>query len=146
MKNALLVGILFLLSISCLAQTHAEMENKLIAMENLWNLAQKDHDAKALDALVADTFVNTDWDGTVSNKAQFLSDAKDTAYKFETVGNTDVSVFIYGTTAIVSGTYHTTGTHKGKPFDSHGRFTDTWVQLNGQWKCVASATTHIQKS
>jgi len=146
MKNALLVGTLLLLSVSCFAQSHSDLESKLIAMENAWNVAQKDHDTKALDALVADTFINTDWDGTVSNKGQFLADAKDTAYKFETVGNTNVSVFIYGNTAVVTGAYHSTGTHKGKPFDSHGRFTDTWVLINGQWKCVASATTHIQKA
>ncbi len=146
MKAQVLVLAVILSASFALSQTHNEVESKLLAMENAWNLAQKDHDAKALDALVADTFVNTDWDGTVSNKAQFLADAKDTAYKFESVGNTNVSVFIYGDTAIVAGTYHTTGTHKGKPFDSHGRFTDTWVQMDGKWKCVASATTHIQKS
>jgi ketosteroid isomerase-like protein len=128
------------------AQNHSDLESKLLAMENAWNLAQKDHDAKALDSLVAESFVNTDYDGTVTNKGQFLADAKDPAYKFESVGNTNVSVFIYGDTAVVAGTYHTTGTHKGKPFDSHGRFTDTWVQMDGKWKCVASATTHIQKS
>ncbi|HVZ19292.1 MAG TPA: nuclear transport factor 2 family protein, partial [Terriglobales bacterium] len=123
-----------------------DAESKLLAMENAWNIAQKDHDAKALDALVAETFVNTDYDGTVENKGEFLASAKDMSYKFDSVGNTNVSVFFYNTdTAIVTGTYHTSGTHKGKPFDSHGRFTDTWVQINGKWLCVASATTHIQK-
>ena len=115
-------------------------------MENAWNIAQKDHDAKALEALVADTFVYTDWDGTVLNKGQFLTDAKDMSYKFESVGNTNVSVFLYNNnTAVIAGTYHTTGMHKGKPFDSHGRFTDTWVLISGKWQCVSSATTHIQK-
>jgi len=138
--------VVFLLLGSCaFAQNRSAEESKLLAMENAWNLAQKDHDSRALDALVADTFVNTDWDGTVSNKAQFLADAKDPSYKFDSVGNTNVSVFIYGNTAVVAGTYHTTGSHKGKAFDSHGRFTDTWVLQDGRWQCVASATTHIQK-
>lgn len=138
--------ILFLLFAVCaFAQNRSAEESKLIAMENAWNIAQKDHDFRALDALVAGTFINTDWDGSVSDKAQFLADAKDTSYKFDSVGNTNVSVTLYGNTAIVAGTYHTTGTHKGKPFDSHGRFTDTWVQTNGRWQCVASASTHIQK-
>jgi ketosteroid isomerase-like protein len=140
-----ILSVLLLASVCAFAQNRNAEESKLLAMENAWNIAQKNHDARALDALVADNFVNTDWDGTVTGKGQFLADAKDTSYKFESVGNTDVSVFFYGTTAIVAGTYHTTGTHKGKPFDSHGRFTDTWVQVNGKWQCVASATTHIQK-
>jgi ketosteroid isomerase-like protein len=143
--KAWLIPILLLSAINLSAQAHSDAESKLLALENAWNLAQKDHDAKALESLVADTFVNTDWDGTVSNKAQFLADAKDPAYHFASVGNTDVSVFLYGNAAVVAGTYHTTGTHNGKPLDSHGRFTDTWVQINGKWQCVASATTHIQK-
>jgi len=147
MKAKLIVLVVLSFGLQALAQSRSDVESKILAMENAWNLAQKDHDSKALDALVADTFVNTDWDGTVSNKAEFLADARDTSYKFDSVGNTNVSVFFYnGNTAVVTGTYHTTGTHKGKPFDSHGRFTDTWVQLNGKWLCVASATTHIQKS
>ena len=31
----------------------------------------------------------------------------------------------------------------GKPFVHHGRFTDTWVKLNGEWKCVADQETLI---
>jgi len=145
MRKALLVLLVLVSTTYLQAQKNSDLESKLVAMENAWNLAQKDHDARALDALVADNFVNTDYEGQVMTKAQFLADAKDTSYKFESVGNTDVSIFVYGTTAVVAGTYHTTGTHKGKPFDSHGRFTDTWVQINGRWQCVASATTHIQK-
>ena len=146
MPNKVLLVVLLLTASFAFGQNHSDAESKLLAMENAWNLAQKDHDAKALEALVADSFVNTDWDGTVSGKAQFLADAKDISFKFDSVANTNVSVFLYNdNTAIVAGTYRTTGTHKGKPFDSHGRFTDTWVLMNGKWQCVASATTHIQK-
>ncbi|MGZ4814800.1 MAG: nuclear transport factor 2 family protein [Terriglobales bacterium] len=147
MKIKLIAFVLLSVALPALAQSRSDVESKILAMENAWNLAQKDHDSGALDVLVADTFINTDYDGTVQNKAQFLADAKDTSYKFDSVGNTNVSVFFYnGNTAVVTGTYHTTGSHKGKPFDSHGRFTDTWVMLNGKWLCVASATTHIQKA
>src|SRR6201995_1266838 len=114
MRKKTLLLVFMLGSVCSWAQNRSAEESKLLAMENAWNVAQKDHDTKALDALVADTFVNTDWDGTISNKAQFLADAKDPSYKFESVGNTNVSVFIYGNTAVVAGMYHTTGTHKGK--------------------------------
>jgi len=146
MKATLVLFMLVSFGAGCFAQAHNDAESKILAMENAWNVAQKNHDVRALDALVADSFINTDYDGTIENKAQFLADAKDTSFKFESVGNTNVSIFMYnGNTAIVAGTYHTTGTNKGKAVDSHGRFTDTWVQINGKWQCVASATTHIQK-
>jgi len=33
---------------------------------------------------------------------------------------------------------------KGKPFDDHSNWTDTWVKMpNGKWQCVASQDTLI---
>jgi hypothetical protein len=37
---------------------------KLIALENAWNQAQLHHDSKALNNLVSEEFVYTDYDGT----------------------------------------------------------------------------------
>ena len=55
--------------------------SKLIALENAWNQAQLHHDAKAVNNLVSDGFVYTDYDGTVMNKAEFLADLKDPDYR-----------------------------------------------------------------
>src|SRR3954466_15183241 len=144
MKKLWLLALLMVAG--CLmAQTRSEAEGKLIAMENAWNTAQREHDTKALDALVADTFINTEWDGSVENKAEFLQSIKDTSLQFTTMTNDDVAVFVYGTTAVVAGAYHAKGTKSGKLYEAHGRFTDTWVHMNGKWQCVASAATHVVK-
>ena len=120
-------------------------ESKLIALENLWNQAQLHHDAKALNQLVSDTFVYTDYDGTVMNKAQFMADLKDPAYRATLITNEDVKVYPYQSAAIVIGTYHSKGTYKRQPFDHYGRFTDTWIYENNKWECVASHTNLIKK-
>lgn len=143
-KIAVLLALVFLSTVA-FSQARSDAEAKLIAMENAWNAAQRDHDTKALDALVADTFINTEWDGSVENKAQFLNSIKDTSTKFASMSNDNVSVFMYGNTAIVAGAYHGKGTKNGKPYEAHGRFTDTWVLMNGKWQCVASASQHLQK-
>jgi hypothetical protein len=119
-------------------------ESKLIALENAWNQAQIHHDAGALANLVGDRFIYTDTDGSVMNKAQFLADAKDLTYKATSATNDNVKIDLYENTAVVSGRYHTRGTYKDKPFDHYGRFTDTWIYINGQWQCVASHTTLLQ--
>ncbi len=41
-------------------------ENQLIALERLWNDAQIHRDSKALANMIGDKFVNTEWDGSVS--------------------------------------------------------------------------------
>jgi ketosteroid isomerase-like protein len=120
-------------------------ESKLVALENAWNLAQLHHDAKALNTLVGEKFVYTDTDGTVMNKAKFLADIRDPDFHASLIANEDVKVALYPNAAVVTGTYHTKGTYKGKPIDHYGRFTDTWVQQSGEWQCVASHTTLIHK-
>jgi Domain of unknown function (DUF4440) len=117
----------------------------LIALENSWNQAQLHHDSKALDELVADTFVSTDNDGNFQNKAEFLADNRDTSYAPTLMANSDERVFFYDNTAVVAGVYHAKGTSKGKPFDHYGRFTDTWVFTKGKWLCVASHTSNLKK-
>jgi ketosteroid isomerase-like protein len=119
--------------------------SKLIALENAWNQAQLHHDAKALNSLVSDEFVYTDYDGTVMNKRQFLADLKDPEYRASLIANEGVKVISYPNVDIVVGTYHTRGTYKHQPFEHYGRFTDTWLYQNGRWQCVASHTTLLKK-
>ena len=57
-----------------------------------------------------------------------------------------VSVTVYGTTAIATGVYKGKGTEAGKTFDEVERWTDTWVKLpNDKWQCVADRNTAISK-
>lgn len=118
-------------------------KSKLIALENAWNQAQIHRDGKALDTLVADKFVYTDWDGTVMNKAQFTTDMQDPSIQTSMVANSGVEVYFYPGMAVVTGAYHAKGKNQGKPFDHHGRFTDTWIFVDGYWQCVASHTNLI---
>ncbi len=132
---------LMLFAVAAFAQKN-QTEAKLIAMENAWNAAQRDHDPKALEFLVAENFINTDWDGSVQNRAEFLASIKDPSVKYTSMTNDNVAVFLYGNTAVVAGAYHLKGTKSGKPYETHGRFTDTWVQTSGKWQCVASSSQH----
>ncbi len=120
-------------------------ESKLIALENAWNQAQLHHDVQALQGLVDENFIYTDTDGTVMDKAQFLQDIQDPAYRMTLVANDQVKVHSYKNVAVVFGRYHAKGTYKGKSFDHWGRFTDTWVFHNSTWVCVASHTAQRKK-
>jgi len=149
MKTKIAVCLLWLAGSLAAAQNPTEStrrdESLLIALENAWNQAQLHHDSKALDELLADTFISTDNDGTLTTKAQFLADNSDLSYAPSLMTNTDQKVFMYGNAAVVVGIYHAKGLSKNKPFDHHGRFTDTWVYTNGKWVCVATHTSALKK-
>jgi ketosteroid isomerase-like protein len=127
--------------------TEADVDRtKLLALENAWNQAQLHHDADAVGQLLPESYVYTDYDGTVMNKARFLKDLEDPNYHATLLTNTDMQVIPYSNAAIVVGTYHSKGTYKGKPFDHTGRFTDTWVYQDRKWLCVATHTNLIAKN
>ena len=136
----LTLGFLMLPTITHASDLDAD-KAKLLALENRWKLAQLQRDSKALQALVSDRYVYTYYDGTVMNKAQFLRDNRDPSYKLTLVANENMQVITYSNVAIVIGKYHSKGTYKGKPFDHWRRFTDTWVQENNNWRCVATHTS-----
>src|SRR3954466_4740236 len=145
MRKCLLILLLFTLSSYVWGQSRNDAEGRLIAMENAWNAAQRDRDTGALDAMVSENFVNTDYDGSFQNKAGFLQSVKDPTVKITSAVNDNVHVLMYGNTAVVVGGYLTKGLTNGKAFEHKGRFTDTWVQIGGKWQCVASSSQHIQK-
>ena len=120
-------------------------EAKILALENAWNQAQLHHNSTAVASMISESFVYTDYDGTVMNKAKFLVDLKDPAYRATLITNEDVKVYPYQNAAIVIGTYHTKGTYKRQAFEHYGRFTDTWIYENYKWQCVASHTNLIKK-
>jgi hypothetical protein len=118
--------------------------NNLIALERMWNQAQVSLDASAVAAMIGDRFVNTEFDGEVSNRGKFLADFADPKFKPSLMNIDDVKVEMYPNTAIVTGNYHVKGVYGGKPYEHFGRFTDTWILQDGKWLCVASHSS-LQK-
>jgi ketosteroid isomerase-like protein len=123
----------------------AAQEERLVVLERLWNDAQVHRDAHALQALIADRFVNTEYDGEVSERDKFLADIKDPEFKPSVMNIRDVKVNVFRDTAVVTGIYHAKGTYASKPYEHTGRFTDTWIFEDGKWLCVASHTSLLKK-
>lgn len=145
-RKLILLPLIFLSSLCALAQSPAiNQQQKLIALERMWDQAQLTRDSSALERLVGPDFINTEWDGTVSDRVKFLSDIRDPLYKPASMSLRDISIKLYGSTAIVVGVYHTEGRYRDKPYDHVGRFTDTWILVGGRWQCVASHASLLSK-
>jgi hypothetical protein len=123
---------------------NADVE-KLIALERMWNQAQVIRDSAGVASMIGDRFIDTEYDGEVSDRGKFLADFADPKYSPSAMSIDEVKVEMYATTAIVIGNYHTKGTYGGKPYEHTGRFTDTWVFQDGRWLCVASHSSLLKK-
>jgi len=124
-------------------QSDAAIEKAVAALEQKWLQSQKTSNPDLLAPLLADRFVNTGNDGTVTGKAEALALIK--TMKFERAEYYDVKVTVFGNTAIATGGFKGQGTDAtGKPLNVNERWTDTWVKMpNGQWQCVASHASPI---
>lgn len=142
--------LLGLLSLGSVAWSQAQptgggVEKAIVALENKWLQAAKTQNPDLIAADYDDRLVDTDSSGKVMTKAQGMADLK--ATKFTNAEYENVQVTVFGDTAIAAGGFVAKGTDpKGKPFDIHERWTDTWVKMpNGKWACVASQSTPIAK-
>jgi ketosteroid isomerase-like protein len=120
------------------------VEAALKENENRWERSVAAHDSSATQSLLANDFVGVYWDGKVMGKSGLINEAKRDKDTYKSAVNEKLAVHSYGpNVAVVVGTAREKGTGKdGKTFDRTYRFTDTWVERNGQWQCVAA---HIMK-
>jgi ketosteroid isomerase-like protein len=119
-------------------------EQTIAALEQEWADAMAANKTEKVAPLLADKYITTDSSGQLADKARSLALMK--ASKWEKAENRNVKVTVFGKTAIAIGEIFVKGTdEKGKPFESHERWTDTWLEMStGKWQCVASHTSTIK--
>ena len=115
--------------------------------ENKWEAAIASHDISFIQSVVADDFMGVYTDGKIQNKSALIAQVKKDKDTYKSAKNENLSVHTYGpNVAVVIGTSREKGTGKdGQAFDRTYRFTDTWMDRNGQWHCVASQVMLVKK-
>jgi hypothetical protein len=117
----------------------------LIALENVWVEALVQADTAKLEAILVDTYVDTDEDGHQSDKQNTLAVVKSGDLKFKSIKLSNMKVYTYGDAAIVTGLATRDGTFQGRPIEGNIVFTDTFVLQKGMWKAAASHRTTAPK-
>ena len=135
--------VLILASASGFAQNNSSDGGRVLGLETAWNHAIESKDTKAIDMILADTFVAVEIDGSVSSKSEFLASIRDPSYQPSQAVNEQINVQVYGNAAVVVGIFRINGVDKGKPYVHRERFIDTWIMQNQSWQCVASQSTLI---
>ncbi len=115
----------------------------ILALEHAWDQAQERGDVKALNAIFDNSLIYVDYDGKLLTKSEFLARVKANTNHMQQIVAEEMSVQMFGETAIVVGSYRVKGVEHGKPYLRRGRFTDTWIVRNANWICVAAGTTPI---
>jgi ketosteroid isomerase-like protein len=118
--------------------TRAATEKVLLALERKWMGALQQRDASTLSQIISTDFtlvsprlvVNAgDRDRYFQHSMRDLSLS---AYEFE-----DLTVRLYGRTAVVSGRLRQSATVAGEDWGGAYLFTDVWVSRDGTWQVVS---------
>jgi ketosteroid isomerase-like protein len=94
-------------------------------------------DAAWFDVHLSSDFVNSNPDGTLSERAAFLQRIAQPS-TVPTLQAEDVRIRLFGDSALVHGrTRYTRPDGSG----GAGRYTDVWARMDGAWRCVAADVT-----
>lgn len=118
----------------------------LTELEELWIQVYKSHDLSLLERILADDFVATLADGAIRDKRQQIAAYPDDFATYSDVTSSEVVVHVFSPdAAVVTGAYAATLRGTGAaPATQHYRWTDTWLQREGSWQCVARHETRIK--
>ncbi|HEX6703843.1 MAG TPA: nuclear transport factor 2 family protein [Albitalea sp.] len=120
-------------------------EQQLIAQADAWDKAIVRKDRAAIESNMASRFFHIGGDGSTSERDEFVADLLDPELSIDPYAVEDLRVRLHGDTALLSATTRMTGRYKGKPFETHYRYIDTYVRENGHWKIVAVQITQLKK-
>ena len=129
------------------AADNSAIETKLKGMEDAWAASQlqKDHGASAVEAMLAADYAGIGAKGEIRTKASQIEHMRSDTDTYSSSKNDKMDVHVYGPNiATVVGTSTEAGKDKdGKAFTRSFVWTDTWIERDGQWQCVASGGTPL---
>jgi ketosteroid isomerase-like protein len=109
----------------------------LLRLEDAWALALVQRDGAVFRRLLADRFIYTEDDRTMS-RDDVLHEVVAGTDTVKAAHNEDMRVHRFGETAVVTGWLVVAGHGPSGPFDRRYRFTDTWVRRGRRWQIVAA--------
>lgn len=110
-----------------------------------WDEALIKADIAKLDKIYAEEAVLVDGEGVVTPKKEFLRQIKAGEYKVSDPVTSDLTVRLYGKTAVVSSIWKGVESGKDGTHTNVYRFTETWVKSSGRWQVVVSHGTKLKE-
>jgi hypothetical protein len=118
------------------------IEQTISQLESELREATLKNDAAATDRLLADSWINTNANGTITEKKQLLTTIS--SFHFISIEDKDVRIDTFDCAAIVTGrSTRQLANPDGSVLTRHVRFTRVYVNQAGNWQVVAAQATPI---
>ncbi len=117
----------------------------VLSVENELNQALLKADTATLGRIYADDFAYTNAGGELMTKAQVLDGFGSGRIKLLTLGRDDIRLYVFGNTVVLNGISTATLEYKSKISKGPRRFTNVYVNQDGQWRLVAHSVSNFPK-
>jgi hypothetical protein len=122
----------------------AEDERELMELEERTHEAFLRGDGESLDGVLAEAFISTGPDGTISTKADYIAEnTRDLT--FDSIVTDDLQLRLFGDAAVTLGRVTMTGSAGDTRFDATYGFTATYARLDGRWQLVAEHVNLLEE-
>jgi ketosteroid isomerase-like protein len=118
-----------------------DVEATIAQLEKNWVAAIVKKDTATLDRLLASEFAGTSPTAHTYTKSEAIADITNSKYVVDKMDLDEVSVNVYGTTAVSFTSQEEKSKYEGTDTSGHYHFTDVWVKKDGNWQAVASHGT-----
>lgn len=129
-----LIGALAVLGSAAASADSTADQKAVAALDIEYQLAVKNNDAAEMNRILADGFVLVWGNGQNHSKSDLLNDARMKRVRYEHNEDTDRTVRVWGDTAVITAKLWVKGIDKGKPFEWHVWFADTYVRTPSGWR------------
>jgi len=116
--------------------SHIEIEQQLRQMNDEWVKALVRGDAATLDRIMADDFVFT-YPLEGDDKTQFITDVVSGDLNVEYLNRENVSVRIWGNTAVLTGLDSAKWFYQGREFGGQYKIVHVYANRDDEWRLVA---------
>ncbi|MEW6127015.1 MAG: nuclear transport factor 2 family protein [Acidobacteriota bacterium] len=150
-RTLLIIAFIMLVASSASAritsrQTSNKVEKEILKLEQARVDAVTKGDTTKLEQMFSDDLVYTHSNARVESKADFLNSVKTGSIRYESMNHSDVTVNVYGNTAVMRGTSDIRVVNAGQSIALKIRFTTVYVKKDGRWQMVAWQSTRLPQS
>lgn len=139
LSGLVLVVLAALIPGSAIADTGDQIEQ----LEQQWVQAIINGDMRTFDALNANEFFYNRRGGDSFSKAAYIAFLTSGDVKVRKAVREEVTIRVYGDTAVVTGIQHVDVTLKGEDRKVDIRYLHVWINGSGGWKLVARQATNL---
>jgi hypothetical protein len=146
-----LVALLLILASTLYLPAQSELGSSRSQTQEIGDLEQRraaavvHRDVAWLDTMTVADSVRILPTGALETKSELLSELKSGDLRYDSINVDDVSVRVYGNTAVVTGRSEFRGQRKGTPFSGRCRFSRVWLKSSSGWQEILFQLTAIRE-